>query len=192
LITGFRSQKALAILTYLVSEGRPITREYLAGLAWPEVEQSRALGLLRRSLHNLSSQLPACLEINRRTVFFKPDAPANIDIYRETQTLYDQIKQAAPCPPHNLPPQITPFLGRETELAELTRLLAKPQHRLITLAGPGSMGKTGLAMAMAERQLGRPTEQPDRNAPSYTYFTRHLSGLADDGRNCPRSGSQNR
>jgi predicted ATPase/DNA-binding SARP family transcriptional activator len=297
LLTDFRSQKALAILAHLISEGRPITREYLAGLAWPEVEQSRALGLLRRSLHNLSSQLPDCLEVNRRTVFFKPDAPATIDtrhfvdlaaqaeitgweaaadLYRapflqgvylsdcptfehwliseqqhwqdqadalldrliqalsdqgnyasalnyanrrlvlapwreathrqvmrlllynadrsaalaqydrcvailadelgvepepETQALYEQIQLADPYPPHNVPPQVTPFLGRQSELAELTRMIANPVQRLITLVGPGGIGKTRLAIALAERQLGRPTNQPDPDAPTYAYFT---------------------
>jgi DNA-binding SARP family transcriptional activator len=44
------------LLAYLICENRPITRDYLAGLAWPEMEQSQALGLLRRSLHDLNSQ----------------------------------------------------------------------------------------------------------------------------------------
>ena len=76
LLTDFRSQKALVLLAYLICENRPITRDYLAGLAWPEMEQRQALGLLRRSLHDLHSQLPGCLELERRTVCFSPTAPA--------------------------------------------------------------------------------------------------------------------
>ena len=296
-ITRFRSQKALALLAFLITEGRPITREYLAGLIWPEAAQAQALGLLRRSLHSLSKQLPDCLEATQRTVSFKSAAPADIDTHQftrlasqkdiaawsaaidryrapflegvyladcptfeqwliteqkrwqdqaddllaqliqalidqgdyrtaltyanrrlalapwqeethrqvmrllfyngqrsaalaqydqcvvilndelgvdptpETQALYEQIKQAKPYPPHNLLPQVTPFLGRDIELKDLTRLLANSEQRLITLVGPGGMGKTRLAIAAAERQLGRPTETPDSNTPTYAYFT---------------------
>ena len=82
LLTSFRSQKALAILAFLISENRSVTRDYLAGLVWPETNQKQALGLLRRSLHSLSSQLPGCLEVNRRTVRWRADAPATVDIYQ--------------------------------------------------------------------------------------------------------------
>lgn len=54
-------------------------------------------------------------------------------------------------PKHNLPAQITPFIGRQTELAELNHLLA--EQRLITILGPGGMGKTRLALAVAEQQV---------------------------------------
>ena len=81
-LTSFRSLKALALLAYLISENRAVTRDYLAGLAWPESSQKQALGLLRRSLHSLTSQLPGCLEIDRRTVRWRADAPANVDIYQ--------------------------------------------------------------------------------------------------------------
>ena len=80
LLTDFRSQKALVLLAYLICENRPITRDYLAGLAWPEMEQSQALGLLRRSLHDLNHRLPGCLEMDRRTVGFSPSAPVTVDI----------------------------------------------------------------------------------------------------------------
>lgn len=54
--------------------------------------------------------------------------------------------------PHNLPVQSTPFLGREKELAETTKLLRDPSCRLLTLIGPGGIGKTRLALqAAAER-----------------------------------------
>jgi predicted ATPase/DNA-binding SARP family transcriptional activator len=56
-------------------------------------------------------------------------------------------------PPHNLPPQSTPFIGREDELAEITGRLTDPTCRLLTLVGPGGIGKTRLALAAAERQL---------------------------------------
>ncbi|MDQ4078412.1 MAG: helix-turn-helix domain-containing protein, partial [Chloroflexota bacterium] len=49
----------------------------------------------------------------------------------------------------NFPVYLTPFLGREQEQAELARLLAAPGYRLITLLGPGGIGKTRLAVEVA-------------------------------------------
>ncbi|MEZ4862716.1 MAG: AAA family ATPase [Caldilineaceae bacterium] len=46
---------------------------------------------------------------------------------------------------HNLPAQTTPFIGRERELTELTHRLTNPDTRLVTIIGPGGMGKTRLA-----------------------------------------------
>ena len=80
LLTDFRSQKALALLAYLICVDRPVTREHLAGLGWPDTEQSQALGLLRRTLHALTSKLPDCLVVDRRTVHFQPLAPVAIDV----------------------------------------------------------------------------------------------------------------
>jgi predicted ATPase/DNA-binding CsgD family transcriptional regulator/DNA-binding XRE family transcriptional regulator len=51
--------------------------------------------------------------------------------------------------PHNLPFQSTPLLGRERELAEVTALLRQRERRLLTLTGPGGIGKTRLAIEAA-------------------------------------------
>jgi predicted ATPase/DNA-binding SARP family transcriptional activator len=48
--------------------------------------------------------------------------------------------------PHNLPLPSTPFFGREKELAEINRLLNDSTCRLLTLFGPGGIGKTRLAL----------------------------------------------
>ena len=50
---------------------------------------------------------------------------------------------------HNLPASPTPLVGREEELASLAQLLTDPRCRLLTLIGPGGIGKTRLAMAAA-------------------------------------------
>jgi DNA-binding SARP family transcriptional activator len=53
---------------------------------------------------------------------------------------------------YNFPAQTTSLLGRETELAELGDLLENPTYRLITIVGPGGIGKTRLALAAAAAQ----------------------------------------
>lgn len=56
---------------------------------------------------------------------------------------------------HNLPAQVTDFVGREDELSELARLLGDGQLRLVTILAPGGMGKTRLSLEAAEREIAR-------------------------------------
>ena len=56
-------------------------------------------------------------------------------------------------PRHNLPAQPSRFIGRERELAEIEQLLSDPACRLLTLVGAGGMGKTRLALEVAQRNL---------------------------------------
>lgn len=51
--------------------------------------------------------------------------------------------------PTNMPPQLTPCIGRETELTEVSTLLQHPRLRLVTLIGPGGIGKTRLGLQVA-------------------------------------------
>ncbi len=55
-------------------------------------------------------------------------------------------------PRHSLPSQPTTFVGRETELAKIADRLGDPRCRLLTLAGPGGVGKTRLATEAAAAQ----------------------------------------
>lgn len=58
-----------------------------------------------------------------------------------------------PATPHNLPAQLTPLLGRETALAALQTLVRQPTVRLVTLTGPGGVGKTRLSRAVGWQLL---------------------------------------
>src|SRR5262245_51202077 len=51
--------------------------------------------------------------------------------------------------PHNLPVQLTSFVGRGREVADARRELLRPEVRLLTLAGPAGTGKTRLALQVA-------------------------------------------
>lgn len=53
---------------------------------------------------------------------------------------------------NNLPIPPTPFVGRKVELEEIATRLANPNYRLITLLGPGGIGKTRLAIQAASIQ----------------------------------------
>jgi predicted ATPase/DNA-binding XRE family transcriptional regulator len=58
---------------------------------------------------------------------------------------------------HNLPLMhpAMPFIGRAAELVELAALLDDPACRLLTLTGPGGIGKTRLALALAAERATR-------------------------------------
>jgi predicted ATPase/DNA-binding SARP family transcriptional activator len=57
------------------------------------------------------------------------------------------METAPPGTRASLPHYLTPFIGRQTEVTDVCRLLAG--HRLVTLTGPGGCGKTRLALAVA-------------------------------------------
>ena len=54
-----------------------------------------------------------------------------------------------------LPHPARPFIGRSAELAEIGALLDDPACRLLTLSGPGGIGKTRLALASAAERADR-------------------------------------
>jgi non-specific serine/threonine protein kinase len=64
----------------------------------------------------------------------------------------DGMPQDAPRPPpSNLPAQLTSFVGRMREIADVRRVQAGT--RLLTLTGTGGVGKTRLALALADELL---------------------------------------
>ncbi len=52
-------------------------------------------------------------------------------------------------PIHGFPTQFTPFWGRKQELRQINDLILDPAHRLLTIVGPGGIGKTRLCIEAA-------------------------------------------
>ena len=75
------------------------------------------------------------------------------DLARDLAAVRDRMADslARPGEPrtNNLPLQRTAFIGREKEEAALRQLLSREDARLVTLTGPGGIGKTRLALQVA-------------------------------------------
>ena len=65
------------------------------------------------------------------------------------------VKQAAELRPTNIPIQRTRFVGREKEVAAAKKLLLSEDVRLVTVTGPGGIGKTRLAVEVASGLVER-------------------------------------
>jgi DNA-binding SARP family transcriptional activator len=110
-------------------------------------------------------QYDECVRILDQELGVPPD--------EETTTLFERIRTrqltgtVASAPPtpvlksahewrgiqvhRNLPVQTTPFIGRARELDLLESMMLDPAARLVTIVGPGGIGKTRLALAGADR-----------------------------------------
>ena len=77
----FRSRRTMALLGYLAAEKRPIARNLLAALFWPNEVASKGRANLRRELHNLARILPDCWVLDRQAVAFVPSKNATVDLY---------------------------------------------------------------------------------------------------------------
>jgi len=78
----------------------------------------------------------------------------------DTQKLYHKIKNAEMGEPekavfHNLPLATTAFIGRKKELKDLDTLIGTSESRILTLVGPGGIGKTRLSIQAALASLNK-------------------------------------
>lgn len=76
-----------------------------------------------------------------------------IPVSAETTRLFERINNLKTPPPTNLTAATDQFIGRTAELATLTRLIAEPERRLITLFGIGGVGKTRLALKTGRKLM---------------------------------------
>jgi DNA-binding SARP family transcriptional activator len=77
-------------------------------------------------------------------------SPEVRDLYRRILLQAPELALEPPPPPTNLPRRLTSFVGREEELREVAELLET--SRLVTLTGPGGIGKTRLAIETGEQR----------------------------------------
>ncbi|MCE7986630.1 MAG: hypothetical protein DYG89_36110 [Caldilinea sp. CFX5] len=105
----------------------------------------KTLGAIDEAPTNSLSAAPSLAIAERRTI----EPPMD----KEDERLTDATL-VLPAPAlHNLPVQTTSFIGRTTELVELTQKLSHSDCRLMTLIGLGGIGKTRLAIELARQMI---------------------------------------
>lgn len=92
-VTGFISNKVLALLSYLVITGRSHRREALAGLLWGEASEELARKSLSMALSNLNRLLGPYLYIDRQTVAFNRQSAYWLDVAAFCQHVNPAIQQ---------------------------------------------------------------------------------------------------
>jgi predicted ATPase/DNA-binding winged helix-turn-helix (wHTH) protein len=143
--------RAFDILAALVERaGEVVGKEQLIARAWPQtfVEESNLkiqMSALRRALGDGQG--------GNRYVITVPGRGYNfVAPVRREETL--RAASAPPAPsttPHNLPFAVTRMIGRDDAVAALVTRLSR--ERLVTIVGAGGIGKTTVALAVAERMI---------------------------------------
>ena len=111
------------------------------------------------------AQYEQCRQILRQELNVEPQSQTT-DLYTAIQHGYTRNTIESQDSPQatysSLPVQTTPLIGREQEMALIARLLANPDCRLLTITGPGGIGKSRLAFQIAQVE----SEDSDQNVHS--------------------------
>lgn len=204
-VTRFRSDKARALLAYLVLEGaKPVYRTQLSDLLWSGYREAAGRISLRTALYNLRQAL-APLDLIQTTTTTVQFHTAHVDFFCDALALPAWLASQATASPtlwtttepidpesflqelggidsepfcawrqaqcnrfrwalaelqnaqhrptainHNLPTHLPALIGWNAEIEALCRRVLAPLPRLITIVGEAAVGKTRLALAVAE------------------------------------------
>src|SRR5713101_6490018 len=133
--------RAFDLLAALVERaGHLVTKDELLNQVWPKMVVEEA------ALHVQVSALRKVVGSDAITTVSGRGYQFTLPV-----TKGDGQADRASKPKHNLPYQLTSFVGREQEIVQLTELVTT--NRLVTLTGAGGAGKTRLAIEVASRLI---------------------------------------
>jgi predicted ATPase/DNA-binding XRE family transcriptional regulator len=128
----------------------PLLKRLRTGAALTQEELAERAGVSARLISDLERGI--ILRPRRDTVQMLANGLRLVDADREAFAAVARGRQpeAVTAPRRaNLPTPPTPLVGREVEVAAALSLLQRPEVRLLTLTGPGGVGKTRLAVQVA-------------------------------------------
>lgn len=131
---------------------RGLTQENIASLARLSVRTVRGLegGTSRRPYSATVQDLVMALKLDHKE-------RATFELAARGE-LVTPTRDGITDPMRAIPTQPTELIGRDEEVASLTSLMQRPSKRLVTLTGPGGVGKTRLAIRVAEHALAHFTD----------------------------------
>jgi predicted ATPase/transcriptional regulator with XRE-family HTH domain len=157
-VLTFRTRMGLtqAQLAALVGVHRRSVQNWESGVSYPKAEALRRLlsALLEGGAFTAGEERAEARALWEHAAQ-EGQAPAGFDEAWFSSALASRAGAGArsdgpgPAPLIGLPPQPTAFIGRADELAAIGRLLDTPACRLVTLLGPGGIGKSRLAIEAA-------------------------------------------
>ena len=153
------SSRALEILVILTRQaGNLVSTEFLLSHVWPNtvVDENSVrvqISSLRKALRQISDTGNIHYIDNvpgRGYCFAKDVVHIREEVGLREQANLDASVVASSFPPSNLPKRLTRLIGREDTVRDIVRLLHS--KRMVSLIGPGGIGKTSVALAVAERR----------------------------------------
>jgi predicted ATPase/DNA-binding winged helix-turn-helix (wHTH) protein len=177
------------LILLIEARGQMVTREQIIERVWgkdvfldTDNSINAAIRKIRQVLKDDPEQPQFVQTITGRGYRFianvveaKPESAAT-DTAAELAGLRDHLSERPARPtevrPSSLPVQRTGFVGREKEVAATQDLLLRPEVRLVTVTGPGGIGKTRLALQVASQLM--------KLFPRGVHFV-PLSSLSDPG-----------
>ncbi|MFZ0532232.1 MAG: tetratricopeptide repeat protein [Anaerolineales bacterium] len=133
-----------------------LTQTQLAGQVFCALSTIKKIELdERRPSRQMAERLAECLHLHdqEREVFLKA-ASAELSFDHLHLSVNPVISRPAVSNLASYQP-LTPFVGYEEELTKISDLIKQPDSRLITLVGPGGIGKTRIAIQAASNLLDR-------------------------------------
>src|SRR5262249_6253791 len=146
--------RAFDVLVALIeAHGAVVSKDELMRRVWPgRIVEDNNLHAQIRALRKAFSDHDLIRTVVGRGYQFRHEVRTHLGSHTErAQPEAPSILSAPPRTATNLPAATSDLVGREVEIAEVVGILA--DHRLVTLAGTGGIGKTRLALEVARQVL---------------------------------------